>query len=81
VDLSWEYINRSQTHECESWDLGLVIPFLGIFVLKFRYCVVAVYNRRTVKLKKQMYEKNYFYLDEYKLILTVTVSLSTFNSY
>jgi hypothetical protein len=20
VDRSWEYINRSQTHECGSWD-------------------------------------------------------------
>jgi hypothetical protein len=20
VDRSWEYINRSQTHECENWD-------------------------------------------------------------
>ncbi len=33
-----EYINRSQTHECGNWDCGGPIPFLGIFVLNFRYC-------------------------------------------
>ncbi len=30
MDQSWEYINRSQTHECGNWDLGRAIPFLGI---------------------------------------------------
>ena len=30
VDWSWEYINRSQTHECGNWDWGRAIPFLGI---------------------------------------------------
>jgi len=30
VDQSWEYINRTQTHECGNWDWGLAIPFLGI---------------------------------------------------
>ncbi len=28
VDLSWDYINRSQTHEC--WKLGLKLPRKGI---------------------------------------------------
>ncbi len=36
------YINRSQTHECVNWDSGCAIPFLGIFVSNFRYCVFAV---------------------------------------
>jgi hypothetical protein len=31
----WEYINRSQTHECGNWDCGRAIPFLGIFVSNF----------------------------------------------
>jgi hypothetical protein len=22
VDRSWEYINRSQTHECGNWEIG-----------------------------------------------------------
>ncbi len=30
VDRSWEYINRSQTHECGNWDCGRATPFLGI---------------------------------------------------
>ncbi len=29
VDRSWENINRSQTHECVTWDWGSAIPFLG----------------------------------------------------
>ncbi len=30
VDQSWEYINRSQTHECGNWDWGRAIPRKGI---------------------------------------------------
>ncbi len=26
VDRSWEYINRSHTHECDNWDWGHAIP-------------------------------------------------------
>ncbi len=36
----WEYINRSQTHECGNWVYGVAIPFLGIFVSNFRYLVL-----------------------------------------
>ena len=32
VGGSWEYINRSQTHECGNWDCGRAIPFLGILI-------------------------------------------------
>jgi hypothetical protein len=32
---SWKYIDRSQTHECENWDWGWAIPFLGIHKSKF----------------------------------------------
>ncbi len=35
--------NRSQTHECGNWDWGRAIPFLGILVSNFLYCVIAVY--------------------------------------
>ncbi len=45
ADRSWEYINRSQTHECRNWDWGRAILFLGIFVLNFRYCAFAVQYR------------------------------------
>ncbi len=38
------YINRAQTHECRNWDRAPPppIPFLGICVSNFRYCVFAV---------------------------------------
>ncbi len=42
ADRSWEYINRSQAHEFGNRDCGRTIPFLGIFVSYFRYCVFAV---------------------------------------
>ena len=31
VDRSWEYINRSQTHECGNWGRGRSIPRKGIY--------------------------------------------------
>ncbi len=43
ADPSWEYINRSQTHECGNWDWGPDIPFLGIFVSNFRHFAFAVH--------------------------------------
>ncbi len=30
VDQSWDYINRSQTHECGNWGWGRTIPRKGI---------------------------------------------------
>ncbi len=35
VERSWEYINRSQTHECRNWEWGRTIPFPGIHKLDF----------------------------------------------
>jgi hypothetical protein len=29
-------------HECRNWDWGRAIPFLGVFISNFRYCVFAV---------------------------------------
>jgi hypothetical protein len=37
-----EYINRSQKHECRNWDCSRAVPFLGIFISNFQYCVFAV---------------------------------------
>jgi hypothetical protein len=37
VDQSWEYINRSQTHEWRIWDLGRASPFPGIHKFDVRY--------------------------------------------
>jgi hypothetical protein len=42
ADRLWEYINRSQTHECGYWDFGRAIPFLGIFISNIRYWLLAV---------------------------------------
>ncbi len=36
VDQSWEYIKRSQTHECGNWDWDRAIPFLEIH--KWDFC-------------------------------------------
>jgi hypothetical protein len=38
---SWEYIIRSQTHECGNWDWDPDIPFLGIFASNFRHFFFA----------------------------------------
>ncbi len=43
VDRSWEYINRSQTHECGIWDCGRAIPFLGTHKWDFS-CSVCLPN-------------------------------------
>ncbi len=40
VDRSWEYINRSQTHECGNWGWGREIPRKGIYKRNCR-CSVA----------------------------------------
>ncbi len=34
VDWSWEYINRSKTHECGNWGWGRAIPRKGIYKRK-----------------------------------------------
>ncbi len=52
VGRSWEYINRSQTHECGNWDWGRAIPFLGIHKLDFRCNVYTVeYNIKNIEMK------------------------------
>ncbi len=39
VDQSWEYVSRSQTHECRNWDWGREIPRKGIHKRDFRCSV------------------------------------------
>jgi hypothetical protein len=43
--ISWEYINRSQTHECGNWDCGRPIPRKGIHKWDFP-CSVGLSSRR-----------------------------------
>ncbi len=42
IMVMYKYLTESQTHECGNWDCGRAIPFLGIFVSKFRYWFLAV---------------------------------------
>ncbi len=39
VDRSWDYINRSQTHECWNWGWGRAVPRKGIHKWDFRCSV------------------------------------------
>jgi hypothetical protein len=42
----------AQTNECGNWDWGRTIPYLGIFVPNFRYCVFAVHAQVCPKVQK-----------------------------
>ncbi len=44
VNRSWEYINRSQTHECGNWDWGRAIPRKEIHKWDF-LCSVGLERR------------------------------------
>jgi hypothetical protein len=51
-DRSWEYINRSQAHECGNWDWGRAIPRKGIHKWDFRGSVCCPgYGESNVKLR------------------------------
>ncbi len=49
VDRSWDYTNRSQTHECWNWGLGRAIPRKGIH----RWDFVAVHTSESIYLRCQ----------------------------
>ncbi len=55
ADPAWEYIIRSQTHECGNWDWGPDIPFLGIFVSNFRHFFFAVHSKRIQYLSSKIF--------------------------
>ncbi len=48
VDRSWEYINRSQTHECGNWGWCRVIPRKGIYKRNCRCSALLVLPYRSV---------------------------------
>ncbi len=48
VDRSWDYINRSQTHECWNWGWGRAIPRKGIHKWEF---LCSVYGKAFQVLK------------------------------
>ncbi len=51
VDRSWEYINRSQTHESGNWDWGRAIPRNRIYKGGFRCSVVRRLESRKSVLR------------------------------
>jgi hypothetical protein len=76
ADPSWEYIIRSQTHECGNWDWGPDIPFLGICVSNFRVFFFAVrplvnsittLNNHPSKWKEQIKQRIWFFQNNFYL--------------
>ncbi len=43
VDRSWEYINRSETHECGNQDWGRAVSFQGIYKSDFLCSVYTTF--------------------------------------
>ncbi len=51
VNRSWEYINRSQTHECRNWGWGRAIPRKGIYKRNCRCSVEYSYRNYPIVLE------------------------------
>ncbi len=58
VDRSWDYINRSQTHECWNWGWGRAIPRKGIHKWDFR-CSVKDSDKFHVGSYKRISHQNW----------------------
>ncbi len=54
VDWSWEYINRSKTHECGNWGWGRAIPRKGIYKRNCR-CSAISENSSIIMSKQYHY--------------------------
>jgi hypothetical protein len=55
VDRSWDYINRSQTHECWNWGWGRAIPRKGIHKWDFRCSVLfAICSWKSATIRKNL---------------------------
>ncbi len=61
VDRCWEYINRSQTHECGNWDWGRAVPRKGIHKWDFR-CSAGLYTVFIVRYASKKYHAVYLRL-------------------
>ncbi len=62
VDRSWEYINRSQTHECRNWDWGSPVLRKGIHKWNFRCSAcsqifIVVFSFHTDKKENKIFLK------------------------
>ncbi len=73
ADPSWEYIIRSQTHECGNWDWGPDIPFLGIFVSNFQHFDFAVWlHSRISSYIRNPFLAYDFSPDPFRILLCLT---------
>jgi hypothetical protein len=43
ANWSWQYLNRSQIHECRNWEWGSTVLFWGIFVSTFQDSAFAMH--------------------------------------
>jgi hypothetical protein len=50
---SWDYINRSEVHECRKWEQDHAVSFLGIHKSDFRYSVVCFKDFQMEKIARQ----------------------------
>ncbi len=82
VDRFWEYINRSQTHECGNWGWGRAIPRKGIFK---RNCHCSAnknnkssYNRKENNGLKDISEDIIIKLNEPFFYQCVVIPFATF---
>jgi hypothetical protein len=58
VDRSWEYINRSQTHECGNWAEAAQFPekeyineiFLAVYKYTFIYLIQSTKRKPLVNI-------------------------------
>ncbi len=74
MDRSWEYINRSQTHEYRNWNCGRAVPFLGIIVWDFWNCVFAVRLRCAIYGKLTIVKSTFRYDFWYQPFHNVMIS-------
>jgi hypothetical protein len=54
VDWSWEYINRSKTHECRNCGWGRAIPRKGIYKRNFRCSVIRSSAEKNDKKPREL---------------------------
>ncbi len=52
------HVNHSQKHECRNWDWSRAVPFPGIFVSNFRYCVFAVWGLNPGMLRLSFWQSD-----------------------
>ncbi len=77
VDWSWEYINRSHTHECGNWDWGRANPRKGINKWDFRCSVVKTLPKKDHTVKSTAAWCLYVTINSIQHILQYTACVHT----